>query len=91
VCLERGPPTLVSITEDLLEWKTSDFGSRKPRLMAVGIHCADRAIPSIRKSWQYLRWHSAVARSVYFACGLKPRSIGFCLFKRSNDTDARKQ
>jgi hypothetical protein len=26
-------------------------GSRKPRLMAVGIRCADHATPSTRKSW----------------------------------------
>jgi hypothetical protein len=43
VALERGPLSLVSITEELLEWKSSGSGSRKPRLKAVGIRCADHA------------------------------------------------
>jgi hypothetical protein len=38
--------------EELLEWKISGSGSRKPILTAVGIRCADRSIPSIRKSWR---------------------------------------
>jgi hypothetical protein len=42
---------LMSITEELLEWKSSGSGSRKPRLTAVGIRCTDHATPSIRKSW----------------------------------------
>jgi hypothetical protein len=49
VGLERGQPNLVRITEDLLEWKSSGSGSRKPRLTAVGIRCADHATLSIRK------------------------------------------
>jgi hypothetical protein len=36
VGLERGPLSLVSITEELLEWESSGSGSRKPRLMALG-------------------------------------------------------
>jgi hypothetical protein len=51
VGLERGPLSLVSITEELPEWKSSGFGSRKPRLTAMGIRFADHATPSIRKSW----------------------------------------
>jgi hypothetical protein len=46
------PLSLVGITEELLEWKSSGSGSRKPRLTAVGICCADHASPCIRKkSW----------------------------------------
>jgi hypothetical protein len=41
--LGRGPLSLVSITEELLEWKISGSGSRKPRLTAVTIRCADHA------------------------------------------------
>jgi hypothetical protein len=48
---ERGRLSLVSITEELLEWKSTGSGTRKPRLTAVGIGCADHATPSIRKSW----------------------------------------
>jgi hypothetical protein len=51
VGLERGPLSLVSITEELREWKCSGTGSRKQRLTAVGIRCSDQATPSIRKSW----------------------------------------
>jgi hypothetical protein len=36
VGLERGPLSLLSISEELLEWKSSGSGSRKPRLTAVG-------------------------------------------------------
>jgi hypothetical protein len=50
VGLERGPLSLVNITDELLKWKSSCSGSRKPRLTAVGIRCADHATPSIRKS-----------------------------------------
>jgi hypothetical protein len=45
VGLERGPLNLVSITEELLEWESSGSGSRKYRLTAVGILCADHATP----------------------------------------------
>jgi hypothetical protein len=33
--LERGPLSLVRITEELLEWKSSGSGSRKPRLTVM--------------------------------------------------------
>jgi hypothetical protein len=36
VGLERGPLSLVSIIEELLEWKSSGSGSRKPRLRLWG-------------------------------------------------------
>jgi hypothetical protein len=48
---ERGPLSLVSITEELLEWKNNGLGSRKSRLTAVGIRCADHATFSVCKSW----------------------------------------
>jgi hypothetical protein len=50
VGLERGPLSLVRITEELLEWKSSGSGSRKSRLTAVGIRYADHATPPIHKS-----------------------------------------
>jgi hypothetical protein len=37
VGLERGTLSYVIITEELLEWKISGSGSRKPTLTAVGI------------------------------------------------------
>jgi hypothetical protein len=51
VGLKWGPLSLVNITENLLEWKSSRSGSRKSRLMAVRILCADHATFSIVKSW----------------------------------------
>jgi hypothetical protein len=43
VGLERGPLSLMSITEELLEWKSSGSRSRKLRLTAVGIRCTDHS------------------------------------------------
>jgi hypothetical protein len=48
VGLEGGPLSLVRITEELLEWKSSGSGLEN-RLTAAGIRCADHATPSIRK------------------------------------------
>jgi hypothetical protein len=45
VGLERGPLSLVRINEELLEWKSSCSGYRKPRLTVAGIRCADHATP----------------------------------------------
>jgi hypothetical protein len=63
VDLERGPLSLVSTTEELLDrkvaapvWKTENT--------AVGIRHADHVAPSIHTSWQSLRRQAAVARSV---------------------------
>jgi hypothetical protein len=47
VGLERGPLSLLRITEGLLALKSSGSGSRKPRLTAMGIRCADHAAPPI--------------------------------------------
>jgi hypothetical protein len=49
VDLERGPLSLVIITEEVLEWKSSCYGSTNTRLTVVGIRCADHATLSIRK------------------------------------------
>jgi hypothetical protein len=51
--LERGPLSLVRITEELLVSKTSGSESRKSRLTAMGIRCADYATTSIRKNGSY--------------------------------------
>jgi hypothetical protein len=51
VRLERGLLSLVSIIEELLEWKSSGSESGKPRWPVVGIRCADHATPTIRKRW----------------------------------------
>jgi hypothetical protein len=79
VGLDRGILHIVSITEELLEWKSSGCGSRKPRLMAVGIRCADHAISCIRRSWQ-LTSLTRSSRSIDIVwCGLEPRSFVFSL------------
>jgi hypothetical protein len=49
VGLEQGPLSLVSITEELLEWNTSGSGSRELRLPAMGILRADHATSSVCK------------------------------------------
>jgi hypothetical protein len=43
VGVDRGSLSLVNITEELLERKVAAPG--KPRLTAMGIRCADHAIP----------------------------------------------
>jgi hypothetical protein len=63
VGLERGPLSLVSTTEELLDRKVA-APVYKTWNMAVGIRHADHLTPSIRKSWQSLRRQAAVAQSV---------------------------
>jgi hypothetical protein len=63
VGLERGPLSLVSTTEELLDRKVA-APVYKTENTAIGIRHADRVASSIRKSWQSLRWQAAVARSV---------------------------
>jgi hypothetical protein len=67
---ERGPLSPVSTTEELLDRKVA-APVYKIENTAEGIRHADRVAPSIRTSWQSLRRQAAVARSVYFARGLR--------------------
>jgi hypothetical protein len=76
VGLERGPLSLVSTTEELLDRKVA-APVYKIQTRAVGIRHADHVAPSIRISWQSLRRQAAVARSVYFVRGLRPWSLVF--------------
>jgi hypothetical protein len=62
VGLERGPLSLVSTTEELLDRKVA-APVYKTGNTAVGIRYADHVALSIRKSWQSLR-RQAVFRSV---------------------------
>jgi hypothetical protein len=71
VGLERGPLSLVSTTEELLDRKVA-ASVWKTENMAVEIRHADHVAPFIRKSWQSLHRQAAVARSVEFARGLRP-------------------
>jgi hypothetical protein len=48
VGLERGPLSLVSTIEELLDRKSSGFGIETDNT-DVGIRCADHATPSIHK------------------------------------------
>jgi hypothetical protein len=63
VGLERGPLSLVSTTEELLDRKV-EAPVYKTENTAVGIRHADHMAPSIRKSWQSLRQQATVAQSV---------------------------
>jgi hypothetical protein len=74
VGLERGPLSLVSTTEELLD-RNVVAPVLKTENTAVGIRHADHVAPSILKSWQSLRRQAAVTRSVYFARGLRPWSF----------------
>jgi hypothetical protein len=49
VGLERGPLSLMKITD--LNEKVARLRYKNPRLMTVGIGCADQATLSNRKSW----------------------------------------
>jgi hypothetical protein len=64
VVLERDPLSLVRLTEELLEWKSSGFDCRKSRLTTIEIRCADHATPSICNDWHQLRRQSTVYLSV---------------------------
>jgi hypothetical protein len=79
VDLERGPLSLVRITEQLLQWKSSGSGSRELRLTAVGISCADHATPSIRKKLA-LTSPTTCGRSVS-TVRLRPKATEFSLLK----------
>jgi hypothetical protein len=59
VGLERGPLSLVSTTEELLDRKVA-APVYKIENMAVGFRHADHVAPSILKSWQSLRRQAAV-------------------------------
>jgi hypothetical protein len=63
VGLERGPLSLVSTTEELLDRKVA-APVYKTDNTAVKIRHADHVALSIRKSWQSLLRQVAVARSV---------------------------
>jgi hypothetical protein len=63
VGLERGPLSLVSTTEELLDRKVA-APVYEIENTAVGIRHTDRVAPSNRKSWQSLHRQAAVARSV---------------------------
>jgi hypothetical protein len=63
VGLERGPLSLVSTTEELLDRKVA-APVYKTENTAVGILHAVHVSPSIRKSWQSLRRQAEVALSV---------------------------
>jgi hypothetical protein len=63
VGLERGPLSLVSTAEELLDRKVA-APVYKIENTAVGIRHAEHVAPSNLKSWQSLRRQAAVARSV---------------------------
>jgi hypothetical protein len=63
VGLERGPLSLVSTIEELLDRKVA-APVYKTENTAVVIRHADHVAPSIRKRWLSLRRQAAVARSV---------------------------
>jgi hypothetical protein len=75
VGLERGPLSLVSTTEELLDRKEA-APVQKTEDTAVGIRYADHVAPSIPKSWQPLRRQAAVA---WWVCSLADSDHGVFL------------
>jgi hypothetical protein len=73
VGLERGPLSLVSTTEELLDRKVA-APVYKTENTAEGIRHADHVAPSMRESLHQLRQQAAVAWLVQFTRGLRPRS-----------------
>jgi hypothetical protein len=63
VGLERGPLSLLSTTEELLDRKVA-APVYTTENTSVGIRHADHVAPFILKSWQSLRRQAAIARSV---------------------------
>jgi hypothetical protein len=61
VGLERGPLSLVSTTDELLDKKSSG-SCLENREYGLGIRHVDHVASFIRKSWQPLRREAAVAR-----------------------------
>jgi hypothetical protein len=83
VGLERCPLSIVSTTEELLDRKVA-APVEKTENTAVGIRHADHVAPSIRKSWHSLRRQAAVARSVWFARGLRPCNFFMRMYLTEN-------
>jgi hypothetical protein len=67
---KRGPPSLMSTTEELLEGKSSGSSLENWHDGHRGTAAMITRQPSICKSWHYLRRHAAVA---LFTRGLRPR------------------
>jgi hypothetical protein len=65
--MERGPLSLVRITEELVEWESSGSGSRKSRLTAVGIRCADHATLSAKVDINFADKRRSLGRYSSFA------------------------
>jgi hypothetical protein len=77
VGLERGPLSLVSTTEELLDRKVA-APVYKTENTAVGIRHSNHMAPSIRKNWQLLR-RQAAGRSVGIVRS-RTQTMGFVLF-----------
>jgi hypothetical protein len=79
VGLQRGPNSLVSTIEELLRRKSSGSGLENRKYCSRG--SAAPRYTSLFAIWHQLSRQAAVARSVYFAGGLRPRSF-FKIFSK---------
>jgi hypothetical protein len=87
VGLERGPLSLVRTTEELLELESSGSESRKPRLTAVGIRCADHAAPSI--NGDYLLVILCVTQYVCFLPAFSRNYLSNNVKETQNDSSSK--
>jgi hypothetical protein len=86
--LERGPLSLVRTIEELLEWKSSGSGleNRDQRPWKLVALTTQHPLPG-KVGTNLPDKRRSLGRSVYFACGLRPRNLVFFFSHSGAHTD----